>query len=136
MSTKRILDKAIKTVDFAGFVLKKKNGYELGVNSYHKLYIAFPGESMNNPHMLLGEDNPSNRSRAEKMFEEFANLKSKSVDASFKKGDTFKNVNGAIMKVLDPTKEGHMQVQSGNRVFLTTPESFQNMLTKNGYRKV
>lgn len=60
----------------------------------------------------------------------------KLIDASsFKKGDTFKNANGVIMKVLDPTKEGHMQVQSGNRVFLTTPESFQNMLTKNGYKR-
>lgn len=57
-----------RACDFAGFVLKKENGYEFGVNSNHKLYLAFPGESMNNPRMYLGEDNPENRKKAEEMF--------------------------------------------------------------------
>lgn len=71
----RNIDKAIKALDFAGFVLKKKNGYELGVNNNHVLYLAFPGETMNNPHMYLGKDDPKNRSKAEELFEEFSNLK-------------------------------------------------------------
>lgn len=84
----------VRTTDFAGFVLKKENGYELGVNSNHILYLAFPGETMNNPHMYLGKDDPDNRRKAEEMFNKFKNIKhndSKACDASPE--DVFENIS-------------------------------------------
>lgn len=58
-------------------VIKSKNGYTLGINN-GKLVLAFTykGETLNNPHMWLGEaSNESNYSKAIKMFEEFAKIK-------------------------------------------------------------
>lgn len=58
-------------------VIKSKNGYTLGINN-GKLVLAFTykGETLNNPHMWLGEaNNESNYNKAMQMFEEFAKIK-------------------------------------------------------------
>lgn len=81
-SSSKIVDKAIRACDYETIkVLKKKNGYELGVNNVNTIYLAYPGETVNNPTMYLGKDNPANRANAEQMFEIFANKKKRSSDS-------------------------------------------------------
>ena len=69
------LDSAIEATDAKSDVLQTKNGYTLGINSAGKLVIAFKGETLENPHMYLGEPNQANMNKAVKLFEELANGK-------------------------------------------------------------
>lgn len=56
-------------------IIKKENGYTLGVNSSNTIYLAFPGETEVNPHMYLGKDTPENRKKAEEVFNSFKSIK-------------------------------------------------------------
>lgn len=68
-------------------VIKKENGYTLGVNSSNTIYLAFPGETEANPHMYLGKDTPENRKKAEEVFNSFKSIKhtkdDRTVDAGY-----------------------------------------------------
>lgn len=56
-------------------VIKQRNGYTLGINGSGTIYLAFPGETENNPHMYLGKENDKNLSDAKILFERFASTK-------------------------------------------------------------
>lgn len=78
MKTIDKLDKAIHTLDADIKLIKtveKKNGYAIHVveGGYgERIVLTFPGESYSNPHMWLGENNPSNMSSAKKLLNDFA----------------------------------------------------------------
>ena len=56
--------------------------------------------------------------------------------SSPKVGTKYKNKNGVVIEVTNPTKDGHIQYKVGDEVHITTPESFPNILSKNGYEEV
>lgn len=59
-------------------ILKKQNGYELDIiktDKGERIILRFPGESINNPHMWLGEPNSNNIRKAEELFKKFVNIK-------------------------------------------------------------
>ena len=72
------LDKAIHTLDADIKLIKtveKKNGYAIHIveGGYgERIVLTFPGESYSNPHMWLGENNPSNMNKAKKVLNDFA----------------------------------------------------------------
>ena len=72
------LDKAIHTLDADIKLIKtveKKNGYAIHIveGGYgERIVLTFPGESYSNPHMWLGENNPSNMNNAKKVLNDFA----------------------------------------------------------------
>ena len=78
MKTIDKLDKAIHTLDADIKLIKtveKKNGYAIHVveGGYgERIVLTFPGESYSNPHMWLGENNPSNMNKAKKLLNDFA----------------------------------------------------------------
>lgn len=78
MKTIDKLDKAIHTIDADIKLVKtveKKNGYAIHVveGGYgERIVLTFPGESYSNPHMWLGENNPSNMNKAKKVLNDFA----------------------------------------------------------------
>ena len=78
MKTIDKLDKAIHTLDADIKLIKtveKKNGYAIHIveGGYgERIVLAFPGESYSNPHMWLGENNPSNMNKAKKVLNDFA----------------------------------------------------------------
>ena len=78
MKTIDKLDKAIHTLDADIKLIKtveKKNGYALHIveGGYgERIVLTFPGESYSNPHMWLGENNPSNMNKAKKVLNDFA----------------------------------------------------------------
>ena len=78
MKTSDKLDKAIHTIDADIKLVKtveKKNGYAIHVveGGYgERIVLTFPGESYSNPHMWLGENNPSNMNKAKKVLNDFA----------------------------------------------------------------
>ena len=78
MKTIDKLDKAIHTLDADIKLIKtveKKNGYAIHVveGGYgERIVLTFPGESYSNPHMWLGENNPSNMNKAKKVLNDFA----------------------------------------------------------------
>lgn len=78
MKTIDKLDKAIHTLDADIKLVKtveKKNGYAIHVveGGYgERIVLTFPGESYSNPHMWLGENNPSNMNKAKKVLNDFA----------------------------------------------------------------
>lgn len=78
MKTIDKLDRAIHTIDADIKLVKtveKKNGYAIHVveGGYgERIVLTFPGESYSNPHMWLGENNPSNMSSAKKLLNDFA----------------------------------------------------------------
>lgn len=78
MKTIDKLDKAIHTLDADIKLIKtveKKNGYAIHVveGGYgERIVLTFPGESYSNPHMWLGENNPSNMNKAKKILNDFA----------------------------------------------------------------
>ena len=78
MKTSDKLDKAIHTLDADIKLIKtveKKNGYAIHVveGGYgERIVLTFPGESYSNPHMWLGENNPSNMNKAKKVLNDFA----------------------------------------------------------------
>lgn len=59
----------------ASRVIKQRNGYTLGINSQGTIYLAFPGETENNPHMYLGKENDKNLNDAKILFEKFASTR-------------------------------------------------------------
>lgn len=63
-----------KTND-ASRVIKQRNGYTLGINGQGTIYLAFPGETENNPHMYLGKENDKNLNDAKVIFEKFASTR-------------------------------------------------------------
>lgn len=73
-------DEGIKVKDAKTEVLQTKNGYTLGIND-GKIVLAFKGETLEHPHMWLGEANQSNMNKAVKLFEELANSKAKDAKA-------------------------------------------------------
>ena len=78
MKTIDKLDRAIHTIDADIKLIKtveKKNGYALHIveGGYgERIVLTFPGESYSNPHMWLGENNPSNMNKAKKVLNDFA----------------------------------------------------------------
>ena len=78
MKTIDKLDKAIHTIDADIKLVKtveKKNGYAIHIveGGYgERIVLTFPGESYSNPHMWLGENNPSNMNKAKKVLNDFA----------------------------------------------------------------
>ena len=78
MKTIDKLDRAIHTIDADIKLIKtveKKNGYAIHVveGGYgERIVLTFPGESYSNPHMWLGENNPSNMNSAKKLLNDFA----------------------------------------------------------------
>ena len=78
MKTIDKLDKAIHTLDADIKLIKtveKKNGYAIHIveGGYgERIVLTFPGESYSNPHMWLGENNPSNMNKAKKVLNDFA----------------------------------------------------------------
>ena len=78
MKTIDKLDKAIHTLDADIKLVKtveKKNGYAIHIveGGYgERIVLTFPGESYSNPHMWLGENNPSNMNKAKKVLNDFA----------------------------------------------------------------
>lgn len=78
MKTIDKLDRAIHTIDADIKLVKtveKKNGYAIHVveGGYgERIVLTFPGESYSNPHMWLGENNPSNMNKAKKVLNDFA----------------------------------------------------------------
>jgi len=78
MKTSDKLDKAIHTLDADIKLIKtveKKNGYAIHIveGGYgERIVLTFPGESYSNPHMWLGENNPSNMNKAKKVLNDFA----------------------------------------------------------------
>ena len=78
MKTIDKLDRAIHTIDADIKLVKtveKKNGYAIHVveGGYgERIVLTFPGESYSNPHMWLGENNPSNMNKAKKLLNDFA----------------------------------------------------------------
>ena len=78
MKTIDKLDKAIHTIDADIKLIKtveKKNGYAIHIveGGYgERIVLTFPGESYSNPHMWLGENNPSNMNKAKKVLNDFA----------------------------------------------------------------
>lgn len=78
MKTIDKLDRAIHTIDADIKLIKtveKKNGYAIHVveGGYgERIVLTFPGESYSNPHMWLGENNPSNMNKAKKVLNDFA----------------------------------------------------------------
>ena len=78
MKTSDKLDKAIHTLDADIKLIKtveKKNGYAIHIveGGYgERIVLTFPGESYSNPHMWLGENNPSNMNKAKKALNDFA----------------------------------------------------------------
>ena len=78
MKTSDKLDKAIHTLDADIKLIKtveKKNGYATHIveGGYgERIVLTFPGESYSNPHMWLGENNPSNMNKAKKVLNDFA----------------------------------------------------------------
>lgn len=69
-------DNAIQAAD-ASRIIEQKNGYTLGINSQGTICLAFPGETIDNPHMYLGKENEKNLADAKAMFKEFSNLRGK-----------------------------------------------------------
>ncbi len=67
------IDKAIKIADSR--VIETKNGYTLGINSKGTIYLAFPGETENSPHMYLGKENAENIKKAKELFNRFKNIR-------------------------------------------------------------
>ena len=78
MKTSDKLDRAIHTIDADIKLVKtveKKNGYAIHIveGGYgERIVLTFPGESYSNPHMWLGENNPSNMNSAKKLLNDFA----------------------------------------------------------------
>ena len=78
MKTIDKLDRAIHTIDADIKLIKtveKKNGYAIHIveGGYgERIVLTFPGESYSNPHMWLGENNPSNMNKAKKVLNDFA----------------------------------------------------------------
>ena len=78
MKTSDRLDRAIHTIDADIKLVKtveKKNGYAIHIveGGYgERIVLTFPGESYSNPHMWLGENNPSNMNSAKKLLNDFA----------------------------------------------------------------
>ena len=78
MKTIDKLDRAIHTLDADIKLIKtveKKNGYAIHIveGGYgERIVLTFPGESYSNPHMWLGENNPSNMNKAKKVLNDFA----------------------------------------------------------------
>ena len=78
MKTSDKLDRAIHTIDADIKLIKtveKKNGYAIHIveGGYgERIVLTFPGESYSNPHMWLGENNPSNMNKAKKVLNDFA----------------------------------------------------------------
>ena len=78
MKTIDKLDRAIHTIDADIKLVKtveKKNGYAIHIveGGYgERIVLTFPGESYSNPHMWLGENNPSNMNKAKKVLNDFA----------------------------------------------------------------
>ena len=78
MKTSDKLDRAIHTIDADIKLVKtveKKNGYAIHIveGGYgERIVLTFPGESYSNPHMWLGENNPSNMNKAKKVLNDFA----------------------------------------------------------------
>lgn len=64
-----------KKANDASRVIKQRNGYTLGINGQGTIYLAFPGETENNPHMYLGKENDKNLNDAKVMFEKFASTR-------------------------------------------------------------
>lgn len=64
-----------KKANDASRVIKQRNGYTLGINGSGTIYLAFPGETENNPHMYLGKENDKNLNDAKVMFEKFASTR-------------------------------------------------------------
>lgn len=59
-------------------VIEEKNGYKLGkVDTGHgpRIVLAFPGESLENPHMYLGRLSQENLTKGKQMLEKFAKTK-------------------------------------------------------------
>ena len=56
-------------------VYVKRNGYELGLNDSNVIYLAFPGETVKNPHMYLGRLSQENLTKGKQMFEKLAKAK-------------------------------------------------------------
>lgn len=69
-------DHAIQAAD-ASRIIEQKNGYTLGINSQGTICLAFPGETIDNPHMYLGKENEKNLADAKAMFKEFSSLRGK-----------------------------------------------------------
>lgn len=66
-----------KNRDSATKIIEKKNGFELGIvdkGNGERIYLAFPGETVNNPHMWLGSPTDTNIANAKKMFSQFAKI--------------------------------------------------------------
>ena len=78
MKTIDKLDRAIHTIDADIKLVKtveKKNGYAIHIveGGYgERIVLTFPGESYSNPHMWLGENNPSNMNKAKNVLNDFA----------------------------------------------------------------
>ena len=78
MKTIDKLDKAIHTLDADIKLIKtveKKNGYAIHIveGGYgERIVLTFPGESYSNPHMWLGENNPSNMNNAKNLLNSFS----------------------------------------------------------------
>ena len=78
----------VRTTDEEKVIEKSPNGYTLGIAEYRnsgngvvsRIYLTFPGETKNNPHMFLGEPTPKNIQSAKELFNKFKNIKHK--DAS------------------------------------------------------
>lgn len=78
-------------------VLQTKNGYTLGINN-GKLVLAFKGETLEHPHMWLGDaKNKENMRKAVNLFDEFANSR-KVKDAQMEKEYSFSIKIGGDLK--------------------------------------
>ena len=77
MDFKKTMDKAIRMCDSEKLVktIGSKKGYGLHIieTDYgHRIVLTFPGETIHNPHMYLGDPNSSNLSKAKEIFESFS----------------------------------------------------------------
>lgn len=53
----------------------------------------------------------------------------------FEINDKFINENGAVVEILEPTKEGEVQFKIGSYIKKTSESDLQKMLSDNGYIK-
>ena len=77
MDFKKTMDKAIRMCDADKIIetIETKLGYGLFIIETEfgkRIVLTFPGETISNPHMWLGDPTPSNISNAKKLFERFA----------------------------------------------------------------
>jgi len=119
-------------------VLQSKNGYTLGVNN-GKLVLAFKGETLEHPHMWLGDaKNAKNMKQAVDLFEEFASGKKVKDSANGSVDDYLKKMNNKtqaeVEKILRQAK-GNPNADKAYRIWKSTIKDAKMPVPGNHFMK-